>query len=422
MPMKNEFNEAGTAFSQIKKQIDKLPLKGKSKQKMLSKLGELKELTVEAREPRIALVGRRGAGKSSLINALFGEERQMVSAVQAGTGRGKWLWYPSEDDRKIRLLDSRGLGESEKPLEEAEAETAFSQLRNEVEEVQPDVFLFLVKAKEADARIDEDLQELNRLRAFIREVHQYDVPVICVVTQVDELDPPYYKELPLDANEEKADNIRTSMKLMEKRFEENDIPLLRTIPVSTYVSFGSDGKIAYDMRWNVDTLAEYLVDILPNEAKLKTAKAAKASSAKKKAAQKVILTISGMALIVGIEPIPLADLPLITALQALMIMTIAYIAGREVNRSAAAEFIGALGANLGVAFLVREGVRSAAKLIPAAGNMISGAVAGGVTYGIGQAGVTYYIEGNDLSRAKKAFEKGKRQYKKDRHTNKESEN
>ena len=403
-----------SVFSSIKEQIRKLPLSGKSKNKMLSKMSELKELTVDAREPRIALVGRRGAGKSSLINALFGEERQLVSPVQAGTGHGKWLWFPSEEEKKIRLLDSRGLGESEKPIEAAESETALAQLRKEVAAEQPDVILFLIKAKETDARIEEDLQELNDLREFIKHEHQYDVPVICVVTQVDELDPPYYKDVPLDANPVKAANINTSMKLMEKRFKESDIPLLTTIPVCTYADFDDAGKMVFDMRWNIDVLASYLVDSLPNEAKLKAAKATQVIAAKKKVANKIVAIISSMAGILGLEPIPLADLPLLTAIQALMIMVVAFISGREINRKTATEFIGALGVNLGLAFAVREGVRSAVKLIPVAGNVISGAVAAGVTYGIGQAGIVYFIEGSELNKAKKEYERGRKAFAKRR--------
>lgn len=406
-------NNFFTIFKNLKEQVDKLPLSGNAKQKMMSKVIELKELTVEAREPRIALVGRRGAGKSSLINALFGAERQAVSSVQAGTGRGKWLWYPSNEEQKIRLLDSRGLGESERPLEASDEYSAMEQLKKEVQVEQPDVFLFLIKAKETDARVEEDLRELNEIRAFIRQVHNYDVPVICVVTQVDELDPPYYKELPLDGHPEKAKNMKKATSLMEKRFKEHNIPLITTIPVCTYADFNEDGHIVYDMRWNVDKLAIYLVDILPNDAKLKTAKAAKAVPAKKKAAQKIIATMSGMAVIIGIEPIPFADMPLLTALQAIMIMAIAYISGREISRATAGEFIGALGVNFGVAFVVREGVRSAAKMIPAAGNVLSGAVAGGVTYGIGQAGIAYYIEGKDLKKAKQAFEREKKHFRKE---------
>jgi len=409
----NNDNQFDSVFNQLKGQLDKLPIAGNSKKKMLSKLSELKEITVDAREPRIALIGRRGAGKSSLINALFGEAKQFVSPVQAGTGRGKWFWYPSEDEKKIRLLDSRGLGESEKPIESTEEASAFDQLKKELEAEQPDVLLFLIKGKETDARIEEDLRELNLLRSFVKETHQYDVPVICVVTQVDELDPPYYKEVPFNANPIKAANIQAAVALMEKRFQEAEIPLLNIIPVCTYTDFDEEGNILFDMRWNVDEVASYLIDSLPNEAILKTAKAAQAKSVKKKVAQKIILTMSGIASIVALEPIPFADMPILTALQALMIMAIAYIAGREISRKTAAEFIGAVGANLGLAFAVREGVRSAVKLIPAAGNVISSAVAGAVTFGIGKAGIVYFIDGHDIEKAKKAFQSGEKQYKKD---------
>ncbi|MBS4201920.1 50S ribosome-binding GTPase [Bacillus sp. FJAT-49732] len=409
----NKDNQFDSVFNQLKGQLNKLPIAGNSKKKMLSKLSELKEMTVDAREPRIALIGRRGAGKSSLINALFGEAKQFVSPVQAGTGRGKWFWYPSEEEKKIRLLDSRGLGETEKPIESSEEASAFNQLKKELEAEQPDVLLFLIKGKETDARIEEDLRELNLLRTFVKETHQYDVPVLCVVTQVDELDPPYYKEVPFDANPIKAANIRAAVELMEKRFQEAEIPLLNIIPVCTYVDFDEEGNILFDMRWNIDKVSSYLIDSLPNEAILKTAKATQAKSAKKKVAQKIILTMSGIAGIIALEPIPFADMPILTALQALMIMAIAYIAGREISRKTAAEFIGAVGANLGLAFAVREGVRSVVKLIPAAGNVISGAVAGAITFGIGQAGIVYFIDGHDIGKAKKAFQSGRKQYKKD---------
>ena len=289
-------------YSNVKNQIDKLPIGGKSKQKLVNKLGELKELTVDARHPRIALVGRRGAGKSSLINALFEEERQFVSPVQAGTGMGKWFSYPSDEDKKIRLLDSRGLGESENPIETSKKGSALEQLKAELEKEQPDVFLFLIKAKETDARIEEDLKELNHLRKFIKEKHHYDVPVICIVTQVDELDPPYYKQVPLDGNPDKAKNIATAVHLMEKRCKEYLIPLLNIIPVCTYADFDEEGNIVYDMRWNIDEVASYLIDSLPNEAKLLTAKAAQAKIAKKKVAQTIIVTMSGIAGIIAIDP------------------------------------------------------------------------------------------------------------------------
>lgn len=405
MSEKEEFNPM---LKFIKEKVDKLPLSSTKKQELLKKLEEIYKITADSREPRIALVGRRGAGKSSLINALFKSKKQYVSSVKSGTGKSEWLWFPGENDKKIKLLDSRGLGESEKPTEEHQEDTPIEELKLTISKEMPDVFLFLIKAKETDARIDADLAELKILRDFIKEKHNYDVPVICVVTQVDELDPPHYKSLPLDGHPKKSKNIGEAVNLMNKRFEENSIPLITTIPVCSYIDFDEDGNVEYDMRWNIDELGCYLIESLPSEAKLKTARASQLTTVKKKYAFKIVTlftTLTG--LVGGINNIPIADLPLITALQALMVTIIAFVAGKDISTKTAAEFIGSLGVNIGIAFIAREGARALVKFIPGAGNLISGTIAGTVTVGIGSGAIAYFIEGKDIEESRQAYEKGK---------------
>ncbi|UYZ01295.1 50S ribosome-binding GTPase [Peribacillus frigoritolerans] len=409
--MAEKQDEMGSIFSFIKGQVDKLPISQSKKTKMLDQLLKLKTMTVDAREPRIALVGRRGAGKSSLINAMFGQERQYVSSVKSGTGKGKWLWYPSDAEPKIRLLDSRGLGESEAPTEEFEEDTPLDELIKAVTEEQPDVFLFLIKAKEADSRIEEDLQELNKLRKIVKENHHYDVPVICVVTQVDELDPPHYKQVPFDANPKKKKNIDEAIALMSKRFKESEIPLLNIIPTCSYIDFDESGNIEYDMRWNIDLLSDYLIEALPSEAKLKTAKAMQSQFVKKKFALTIVGTFTAIAGLIGAEPIPFADFPILTGIQGLMIVVIGFIADKEINTKTASEFIAALGINVGIGLLVREGVRAAVRFIPGAGLVVSGAVAGAVTYGIGQAAIAYFLENKNIDQAKEAYKNANKEYK-----------
>jgi len=41
----------------------------------------MKELLIDARAPKLLLVGPRGSGKSSLINAIFGEYVAEISPV-----------------------------------------------------------------------------------------------------------------------------------------------------------------------------------------------------------------------------------------------------------------------------------------------------------------------------------------------------
>ncbi|CAH0314339.1 GTPase Der [Peribacillus frigoritolerans] len=409
--MAEKQDEMGSIFSFIKGQVDKLPISQAKKTKMLDQLLKLKTMTVDAREPRIALVGRRGSGKSSLINAMFGQERQYVSSVKSGTGKGKWLWYPSDAEPKIRLLDSRGLGESEAPTEEFEEDAPLDELIKAVTEEQPDVFLFLIKAKEADSRIEEDLQELNKLRKIVKENHHYDVPVICVVTQVDELDPPHYKQVPFDANPKKKKNIDEAIALMSKRFKESEIPLLNIIPTCSYIDFDESGNIEYDMRWNIDLLSDYLIEALPSEAKLKTAKAMQSQFVKKKFARTIVGTFTAIAGLIGAEPIPFADFPILTGIQGLMIVVIGFIADKEINTKTASEFIAALGINVGIGLLVREGVRAAVRFIPGAGLVVSGAVAGAVTYGIGQAAIAYFLENKNIDQAKEAYKNANKEYK-----------
>ena len=409
--MAEKQDEMGSIFSFIKGQVDKLPISQSKKTKMLDQLLKLKTMTVDAREPRIALVGRRGSGKSSLINAMFGQERQYVSSVKSGTGKGKWLWYPSDAEPKIRLLDSRGLGESEAPTEEFEEDTPLDELIKAVTEEQPDVFLFLIKAKEADSRIEEDLQELNKLRKIVKENHHYDVPVICVVTQVDELDPPHYKQVPFDANPKKKKNIDEAIALMSKRFKDSEIPLLNIIPTCSYIDFDESGNIEYDMRWNIDLLSDYLIEALPSEAKLKTAKAMQSQFVKKKFARTIVGTFTAIAGLIGAEPIPFADFPILTGIQGLMIVVIGFIADKEINTKTASEFIAALGINVGIGLLVREGVRAAVRFIPGAGLVVSGAVAGAVTYGIGQAAIAYFLENKNIDQAKEVYKNANKEYK-----------
>ena len=61
--MVEKHDEMGSLFTFIKGQVNKLPISESKKNKMLDQLLKLKTMTVDAREPRIALVGRRGSGK-----------------------------------------------------------------------------------------------------------------------------------------------------------------------------------------------------------------------------------------------------------------------------------------------------------------------------------------------------------------------
>jgi uncharacterized protein (DUF697 family) len=71
----------------------------------------------------------------------------------------------------------------------------------------------------------------------------------------------------------------------------------------------------------------------------------------------------------------------------------------------AAEFLGALGVNVGAAFAFREAARALVKFVaPGAGTLVSSAVAYAGTVSVGKAAAAYFIEGVSLEKAKRVFE------------------
>jgi uncharacterized protein (DUF697 family) len=106
---------------------------------------------------------------------------------------------------------------------------------------------------------------------------------------------------------------------------------------------------------------------------------------------------------IGAQPIPLADMPILTSLQVVMVSGIMYISGRERSLRAATEFITALGANVGVGMLLREGARAILKFFPGWGNVVCGMVAGAGTFAIGRAAMAFFIGGVSLRDARRKY-------------------
>jgi uncharacterized protein (DUF697 family) len=120
-------------------------------------------------------------------------------------------------------------------------------------------------------------------------------------------------------------------------------------------------------------------------------------------AQMLVKSTTAICAAIGAQPIPLADLPVLTALQLVMVSGIMYIGGRERSLRAATEFVGALGVNVGAGMILREGTRALLKFFPGWGNVVCGMVAGAGTYAIGRASIVYFLEGLSLKDARRTY-------------------
>jgi uncharacterized protein (DUF697 family) len=145
------------------------------------------------------------------------------------------------------------------------------------------------------------------------------------------------------------------------------------------------------------------VSELPNEARVELVRSGGDAHAQAEIAELLVKSTSAICAAIGAQPIPLADLPILTTLQLVMVSGIMYLSGRERSMRAATEFVGALGANVGIGMILREGARAALKFFPGWGNIVCGMVAGAGTFAIGRAAMVYFIEGATLRDARRAF-------------------
>lgn len=115
--------------------------------------------TEEEGIPRFAIVGRPNVGKSTLINTLIGEERNIVTPI-AGTTRDSILTRYSKFNHDFFLIDTAGLRKKGKVSEDLEFYSVLRSIRS-IETA--DVCLLLI-----DAERGIEGQDVNILHLIIR--------------------------------------------------------------------------------------------------------------------------------------------------------------------------------------------------------------------------------------------------------------
>ena len=95
---------------------------------ILSKLKDMPEETIEEDIPRFAVVGRPNAGKSSIINAFIGEDRNIVTEI-AGTTRDSIYTRYTKFGFDFYLVDTAGIRRKNKVTEDLEFYSVMRSIR-----------------------------------------------------------------------------------------------------------------------------------------------------------------------------------------------------------------------------------------------------------------------------------------------------
>jgi small GTP-binding protein len=110
------------------------------------------------------------------------------------------------------------------------------------------------------------------------------------------------------------------------------------------------------------------------------------------ASEKLIRNATLISLAAGLEPIPLVDIPIILSNQIRMILRLAAIYGEPLSSLYVRELITAIAGSLAMRYLAEE----AAKAVPFGGDFVSGAIAAGGTWAIGNVALEYFENGKKL--------------------------
>lgn len=305
-------------------------------------------------KPALWLLGKTGAGKSSLIRALTGLDAAVIGDGFQPCTRTSQVFDHPPDRPVMRFLDTRGLGEAGyDPAEDLKA-------------CEDRAHLVL-----ALARLDDPVQgEVAAALGAVRR-RKPRTPVVVVHTAAD-LVPEEQERFRAQAANQRA--LETAA---------GD-----TLP-SVTLALPPEGGAAEGLDALIDHLGEVMPEVALLLAREDLRDAERAAFARRRAAVVWYARAAG-----AVDVTPVVGAVGAPALQAAMLRTLARSYGVAWTRGRMAQFVGALGVGVGARFLASYGARQAAKLIPVFGQSVgaaaSGAVSFAATYALGRA-AAYFL-------------------------------
>jgi len=197
-------------------------------------------------EPKVAIFGKTGVGKSSLTNALFGQDACPISDVAACTRNPQEVFMKLDGAAKgIKLMDVPGIGEN------SERDKEYFQLYAEILK-EADMVLWVLKGDDRTFTSDEDFYQ-----TCMKKYMDQGKPFVVAVNQVDKIEP--YREWNIDKSIPgpiQEGNIAKKITYVADQF--GDLSISQVIPVSA------------NEKYNLDKLILTLIDKLPANQKFIT--------------------------------------------------------------------------------------------------------------------------------------------------------
>lgn len=338
-PTQRTMNKTSSVFDHFDKFADRIP--SPIRKPLEKEWRPLRDLFLKRRPARLVVVGH--SAERFAREHFFGAPVEGEAAAPFPSSHGN-PWTTYEHQGELQLVFATG----------GEGETA----RSAIALAAPDLFVFLAddsgKSPEESAKNEALLEKLHR---FDRDRHASAAPLVAICE------------------------------------EDQAAPLSDAIHSRPALSASLVTILPHTHR---EAILTAIARALPDEARMEFARVTGEKAIQREIASALSRSTTAVCTAIGAQPIPFADFPVLTALQAAMVAGIIQVSGRPWSLATARDFVAALGVNVGAGLALREGTRAAVKFLPGWGNAISGTIAGAGTYALGRAATAYFIEGLPL--------------------------
>ncbi len=228
---------------------------------LAARMKALRLLLLYGRVGRVAVCGRRGSGKSSLLNALLGESIAKTGAVM-DTTLAPAHYRVTIGARQVEWIDSPGLSAGDRSANRADL---LSEL---LINCHPELLIVVHPASEVDAGIDAELTAVSNALGAVKASGLREPTMVCVLTKLDELEP-LTEHRPPFVSSEKLGNIALSIRVMRDACVRHNLHPRAILPVNTWFD------AAVDLRANVELIKDLVQEFAQTPVASDTAHEAK---------------------------------------------------------------------------------------------------------------------------------------------------
>ena len=316
----------------------------------------LQKIRSELPTTEALLVGKPQSGKSSIVRGLTGVSAEIVGqGFRPHTQYTQQYSYPTQDLSLLVFTDTVGLGDGTQETSEV--------IRELVGELQPDetrakVLILTVRIN------DFATDTLKQIASRIRAKHP-EVPCLLAVTCLHELYPAGVTDHP---------EYPPSFADLDRAFSAIQQNFVGLFDRAVLIDFTLEEDDFHPPFYGLEALIDGLADLLPEAEARTIAQLLNDQNAGKQisdlyrdAGRRYILPFSVMAGAAAAIPLPLATMPVLTALQVSMVGALGQLYGQTLSASQAGGIVSAIAGG----FVAQAIGRELIKFIPGFGSVIA---------------------------------------------------